>query len=333
MPASGRQRKWIIGIDLGGSHFSVGLVSTSGALQSVQRHRVAVADGPAAIIDQMREVIFAQLDSQGLTRTDVLAVGIGSPGPFDRKAGVIIESYNLQWFDVPLVKMLRERVGMDVVLDGDAISATYGEWWAGVGRGSRHMVGLTLGTGVGGGLIINGAVYYGCSDLAGHFGHMIIEANGRVCSCGNQGCLEAYASASAIVGRALEKPKELRRSQAWKEIAGESHRLTAKVLYQWARRGDGFARALFEETGRYLGTGLAGIIHTVNPEIIVVGGAVAKAGNLLLTPARQEAGRRAFKSAFRRTRIVRASLAENAGVIGAAGLAQCHFGNQRPGAM
>lgn len=325
MPKKGVQGQWMIGIDLGGSHFSVGLVTLTGELKTVIKHRIVISDGAASIIDQMRDIIFGQLDALKLTRKDVQAVGIGSPGPFDRKSGVIIESYNLQWFNVPLVKMLRDRVRMDVMLDGDAISATYGEWWAGAGRGTKHLVGLTLGTGVGGGMIVDGSVYHGHTDLAGHFGHMIIEASGRVCSCGNHGCLEAYASASAIVGRALEKMRDLKRSKVWEQIGGDRSKLTAKELHTWAVRGDEFARTLFEETGRYLGAGLASIIHTVNPEVIVVGGAVAKAGNLLLMPAKREAGLRAFKSAFRRTRIVRASLGEFAGVIGAAGLARNHM--------
>ena len=320
MPERSGSRRWTVGIDLGGSHFSVGLVSRAGELKSVHRHRILVSDGPAAIIDQMRDHILAQMAARRLTRRDVLGVGIGAPGPLDRKTGVIIESYNLQWFEVPLVRMLRQRVGMAVVLNGDAVATTYAEWWAGVGRGTRHLVGLTLGTGVGGGLIVDNTIYYGHTDLGGHFGHMIIEVNGRICSCGNAGCLEAYASASAIVGRALERRRELKRSRVWEQIGGDPQQLTSKALYSAAVRGDAFARGLFEETGRFLGVGIASIIHTVNPEMVVVGGAVAKAGNLLMEPARREAGRRAFKSAFRHTRIVRARLGEFAGVIGAAGL-------------
>lgn len=314
-------QNYVVGVDIGGTHVSAGIVNARGKLLATARAGLSAEEGPRRAADKIADLVLSLIRRSDIGRARLAAVGVGSPGPLDRKSGTILETPNLKWYNFPLVELLKARLDMPVFLDNDAISATYGEWWAGAGRGARNLVGLTLGTGVGGGIIVHGRLYHGTSDLAGHFGHMIIEQNGRICSCGNRGCLEAYASATAIVKRALEDPERLRSSLIWKEARGDSSMISALSLYRCARRGDRLARDLFQEAGRYLGVGIVNIIHTLNPDKIIIGGAVANAGELIFRPMRREVARRAFKSALPFSRITRARLGELAGVIGAAGIA------------
>ena len=225
---------------------------------------------------------------------------------------------NLGWRDVPLRDLISKGTGLPASLDNDANCATYGEFWIGAARGGRNVVGMTIGTGIGGGLILDGRLYHGASDVAGEIGHTTIDQNGRRCGCGNYGCLEAYASGPAIAERAREALAFGETSLLPGMVDGDLTRITAQTVYAAAAEGDVVAREVVRDTARYLGTGIANLLNIFNPDVVVIAGGVTQAGDALFEPLRAEVRRRAFKPAVDSCRIVPGSLPGTAGVVGAA---------------
>jgi len=260
------------------------------------------------------------MEAGGVSRGDVLGMGVGSPGPLDRASGVVLDSPNLRWRDVPLRALLEERFDGPVSLDNDANCATYGEWWRGAGRGADSLFGLIVGTGIGGGWISNGVVQHGASDGAGEIGHTTIALEGRRCACGNYGCIEAYASGPSIAARARQGLEAGSRSLLTELVEGELDRITAATVFEAAVAADPFADRVVSETARILGVGVANVINLLNPEAVVLMGGVTRAGGRLLEPLRAEVKERAFRSSSDVCRIVLGELVETAGVVGAAGL-------------
>ncbi len=320
----------IIGVDLGGTNLVVGAMTTDGA-SAFATHTVPTradlgADGVVArIAEQIERVIADTCAATGRTRRDFLGVGIGSPGPLDRARGLVIFTPNLGWRDFPLRDRVQDAVHLPATLDNDANCATLGEWWIGAAKGARNVVGLTIGTGIGGGLILDGRLYHGASDVAGEIGHATIEANGRRCGCGNYGCLEAYASGPAIAERAREALAGGEPSVMPSLVGGDLTRLTAALVYEAAHRDDELAVEVVRDTARFLGIGVANLLNIFNPEVVVLAGGVMQAGDALFEPLRAEVRRRAFKPAVDACRIVPGDLEGTAGVVGAvATFAQQH---------
>lgn len=316
-------QKFIIGLDLGGTKISAGALSADGKLthgiRSVATQPELGAEGVVdRIIGVIEGVILDTINETGATRKDFIGIGVGAPGPLDRDKGIVVVAPNLGWKDFPLRDRIGGRLDMPVTLDNDANCATVGEWWLGAARGGRNVVGMTIGTGIGGGLIINGELYHGASDVAGEIGHTTIDVNGRHCKCGNYGCLEAYASGPAIATRAREAlVREDTASLLPSMVDGQLDRITAEVVYDAAKKGDGLANEIVRDTARYLGAGIATLLNVINPDVIVIAGGVTRAGETLFAPLRTEARRRAFGSAVRAARIVPAELPGTAGVVGA----------------
>ena len=249
---------------------------------------------------------------------EIAGVGIGSPGPLDTKTGVVLLTPNLGWTNYPLRDRLTQALGKPATLDNDANCAIFGEWWRGAARGADHVVGLTIGTGIGGGIVLSGAIYRGASDIAGEIGHMTIDAMGRRCKCGNYGCLEAYASGPAIAARAVEGIEAGVDTSLPRYVQGDMSKITAQVVYEAAHDGDDFALEVVKDTARFLGAGVANIINVFNPQVVVICGGVTLAGDRLFVPLRSEVKRRAFKPAVDVCRIVPGELTGTAGVYGAA---------------
>jgi glucokinase len=224
---------------------------------------------------------------------------------------------NLGWRDLPLRDLIADRVGLPAALDNDANCATLGEWWTGAARGAENVVGITLGTGIGGGLILGGRLYHGASNVAGEVGHTTIETQGRRCACGNYGCLEAYASGPNIAMRAREAIESGETSMLTDMTDGDLDAITAQTVYDANDRGDLVAREVVRETARFLGAGVANLLNVYNPDVVVLAGGVARAGEALFTPLRAEVRRRAFKPAVDAARIVPGVLPGTAGVVGA----------------
>ena len=316
------REQFIIGIDLGGTNIAGGAMPTDGTREIAMRMvPTRSEEGSAAVVERIvmmiEDVIEQTRAETGAERSDFLGVGIGSPGPLDREGGVVIISPNLGWRDFPLRDEVGSRVNLPASLDNDANCATLGEWWCGAARGGRNVVGLTIGTGIGGGLILDGKLYHGVSDAAGEIGHTTIDFTGRRCKCGNYGCLEAYASGSAIAERAREVLDVDGDSILHDLVNGDVSRITAAIVFEASKRGDLVALDIVRDTAHFLGVGIANLINIFNPDFVVVAGGVTQAGDLLFDPLRAEVRRRAFKHAVDACKIVPGALPLSAGVVGA----------------
>jgi len=313
---------YILGVDLVGTNIVVGAMPSNGrsmhAVRTEPTRAEDGADGVTARIVRMVEATIAETIAEtGGTRADFAGVGIGAPGPLDRETGVVLITPNLGWTNYPLRDRISDAVGLPAALDNDANCATLGEWWIGAARGAQHAIGLTIGTGIGGGLILNGALYHGASGIAGELGHTSIDANGRRCKCGSYGCLEAYASGPAIAVRAREALDGGESSLLPSMVDGDLDRITAQTVYDAAERGDQLALGVVRATAGFLGTGIANLLNIFNPEVVVIAGGVTQAGDALFEPLRAEVRRRAFKPAVAVCRIVPGELPGTAGVAGA----------------
>ena len=324
MPAK-TKTKFIIGVDLGGTKISAGALSDDGSaahgIRSIATQAELGAEGVVErIIGVIEGVIADTIKETGGTATqkDFIGIGVGAPGPLDREKGIVVIAPNLGWKNFPLSERISKRFNIPVTLDNDANCATVGEWWLGAARGGRNVVGVTIGTGIGGGLIIDGKLYHGASDVAGEIGHTTIDVNGRHCKCGNYGCLEAYASGPAIATRAREALiREDTASMLPAMVDGQLDRITAELVYDAAKKGDGLANEIVRDTARYLGAGIATLLNVINPDVVVIAGGVTRAGEALFGPLRTEVRRRAFSPAVEAVRIVPAELPGTAGVVGA----------------
>jgi glucokinase len=317
-----KDTRYVLGVDLGGTKISVGAMTVDGKSRyALDTKPTLAADGADAVVERIVAMIgttIAQtMKETGAAREDFLGVGIGSPGPLDRKRGLVITTPNLGWQDFPLRDRVAEGSGLRATLDNDANCATLGEWWIGAARGAQNVVGITIGTGIGGGLILNGKLYHGASDAAGEIGHTTIDSTGRRCNCGNYGCLEAYASGPAIANRAREALVLTPDSIVVEMAGGNPANITAQMVYDASAKGDELARDVVRETARFIGTGVANLLNIFNPEVVVLAGGVAQAGEDLFGPVRAEVRRRAFKPNVEACRIVPGTLDGAAGVVGA----------------
>ncbi|MDT8436861.1 MAG: ROK family protein [Gemmatimonadota bacterium] len=316
-------QRHIVGVDLGGTSIHAGVVPFDGGEVLGFHSLPTAADrGPKFVVDRIvamiRDATGRAGEEGGVAKEAVVGIGIGSPGPLDRRTGTVIATPNLGWRNFPLRDLIANAAGLDAELDNDANAAALGEWWLGAGRGVSPLVGLTLGTGIGGGIVLDGRVFHGAADVAGEVGHMTIDSTGRRCNCGNYGCLEAYASGPAIAARAVEGLQSGEPSLLPSMVGGDFGRITAGTVYEAILAGDAYAREVMRDTAKFLGTGIANLINILNPEMIVISGGVTRAGDYLLEPLRTEVRRRAFRHAAEKCRIVTSSLGDRAGVIGAA---------------
>ncbi|MCZ6754053.1 MAG: ROK family protein [Gemmatimonadetes bacterium] len=311
---------YIVGIDIGGTNLVLGTVSEDGSvLHGLRKEPTRAEEGPDAVVARLvglsRQAIEDTLAAD--PEANFIGVGIGSPGPLDRVTGRVLITPNLGWTDFPLRDAIRDALALPTALDNDANCAVLGEWWRGAARDTRHAIGITVGTGIGGGIIIDGKLYHGFSEVAGELGHTTIDANGRLCKCGNYGCLEAYAAGPAIARRAVEALRAGVDSSLPDYVSGKLEELSAAIVYQAARDGDQLALEVVRETSRLLGIGIANLVNIFNPEVVVVCGGVTMAGDGLFDPLRQEVRRRAFRPAAEACRIIPGELTGTAGVYGA----------------
>jgi len=313
--------RFVLGIDIGGTNLVVGSVAEDGsrivAAASEPTHAEAGAKDVLERLVTLADRAIAAT-RQEVSGAEILGVGVGAPGPLDTKRGIVLLTPNLGWVNLPLRQIIHDRLGLPAALDNDANCAVLGEWWVGAARGARHAIGITIGTGIGGGLILDGKLYHGASDVAGEIGHTTIDTEGRRCKCGNYGCLEAYASGPNIALRAVEEIEAGAVSQLPTLVGGDLSKITAQTVYQAAQDGDDLALEVVNDTARFLGVGIGNLLNVFNPEVVVVCGGVTAAGDHLFVPLRRETARRAFKPAVAACRIVPGELAGTAGVYGAA---------------
>lgn len=312
--------RFVLGIDIGGTNLVVGAVAEDGsALHTVRSEPTRPEEGPEAVLRRLGEMGRAVMDEtrRAVAGAEFIGAGAGAPGPLDTKRGVVILTPNLGWVNLPLRQLLQDALGIPARIDNDANCAVLGECWMGAARGAKHVIGITIGTGIGGGIVVDGRLHHGASDCAGEIGHTTVEVNGRRCKCGNYGCLEAYASGPAIARRAVEAIEAGQTSSLPSYVDGALERITAQTVYQAAHDGDELAEEVVGDTAKFLGAGIANMINIFNPEIVVVFGGVTLAGERLFGPLRREVAKRAFKPAVAVCRIVPAELTGTAGVYGA----------------
>jgi glucokinase len=313
--------RFVLGIDIGGTNVVVGGVAEDGsALVAGDSEPTHAEAGASDVLDRLVALASRAIERirQEVPGAEILGVGVGAPGPLDTRRGIVLLTPNLGWVDMPLRQIIHDRLGLPAALDNDANCAVLGEWWVGAARGSRHAIGITIGTGIGGGLILDGRLYHGASDVAGEIGHTTIDTEGRHCKCGNYGCLEAYASGPNIALRAIEALEAGAESRLPAYVAGDLRQVTAQTVYQAAQDGDELALEVVNDTAKFLGVGIGNLLNVFNPEGVVVCGGVTLAGDHLFVPMRREVARRAFKPAVAACRIVPGELAGTAGVYGAA---------------
>lgn len=313
--------RFVIGIDLGGTNVRAALVARGGERDGEvvrqERRSSPAHEAASATIAQMVAACSALMAQEGLATTDVLGVGVGLPGIMDVASGVCHWSPNFpHWKDVPIGAELGAALGLPAFILNDAKCAALGELHHGAGRGARHMVMITLGTGIGGAFVVDGRLLIGPNGSIGEVGHHTVDPGGRRCGCGNYGCWEAMCARDAIIERAERKlqaglPSQLR------ELAPRGS-LTPELVSRAAAAGDALALAVMEETGFYVGLGVANLINLMNPERFVIGGGIARAGELLLGPVRRTVEQRAVPLQRRTAEIVPARLGDSAGVVGAA---------------
>jgi glucokinase len=320
---SSDRTQYIIGVDLGGTNIVAGAMSVDGTrsigVRSIATNSAVGDEGVAErIVGLVKSVQLDAMNETGAVREDFIGVGVGAPGPLDRERGIVLVAPNLGWTNFPLRQRIHERVGLPTTLDNDANCATFGEWWQGAARGRRNVIGITIGTGIGGGIILDGALYHGASDMAGEVGHTTIDLNGRHCKCGNYGCLEAYASGPAIATRAREVlVREQGDSVIPAMVHGRFEDITAQTVYDAATAGDVVASEIVRDTAKYLGAGIANLLNIFNPDTVVIAGGVTAAGDALFVPLRAEVRRRAFTPAVEAASIVPGTLPGTAGMVGA----------------
>jgi glucokinase len=301
----------VIGVDLGGTNILSAVVNENGEVLSVDKRPTLAKLGSEKVVLRIADSIHAASTQSKLPWSSHLAVGIGSPGPLDQNAGVVIYTPNLNWHNVPIVDILQKKIHKPIYLENDANAATLGESWVGAGKGEKVVFCVTLGTGVGGGLVIDGKIYHGASGVSNHLGHVIVNPDGPKSSYGNKGILEQYASALGIVRLAKE--------MGLKPLPGQ--KATPKTFKEMALDGNVKAKKVFETAGRMLGIGLTSAIHLLNPSVIIFSGGVSHAGNILFKPMYKEINTRCFKSHLKGLKFKMAKLGDNMGAVGAARLA------------
>ena len=304
----------VIGVDLGGTNLRTAILSADGKVLDRYKTSTHASEGWRKVVDRLIRGIGRQRENASKKGLTVIAVGVGAPGVIDADTGVVVKSPNFpDWNKLPLRTLLEEALSLPVVIENDANAAALGEQWRGAGTNIKSMILLTLGTGVGGGIVLNNCIWHGADGMAGEIGHMTLIPEGRQCSCGNQGCLEMYASARGIV---------LSYQEALLAAGASSTRsFSAAEVYEAARAGDRSAIAVMRDMGRMLGIGIASLINIFNPERIVIGGGVKDAWPLFIEATREEVMRRAFEVPARRTEIVPSLLGDDAGIVGAAAVA------------
>ena len=318
--------KLIIGVDLGGTNVKTALVSRDKKILGKDSRPTRAEGGPEVVMDVMAESVDAVLQGAGATRKDVLAAGFGAPGPMNWQTGVVYSPPNLPgWKNVPLADDMKKRLGFPCYVDNDANVACYGEYWLGAGQGTQDMCLLTLGTGVGGGIVVFGQLLRGIDGTAAEIGHLKVMRGGRTCGCGSTGCLEAYGSVTGMVRTAIEGIEAGKQTVLTKLCGGALKKIDGKMISDGIDQGDEFCKWVMHETAVWLGIGISSLINLLNPEKVVLCGGMIAAGEVLFAPIRKTARELTFEVPANRAQIIPAGLGADSGVIGSAGCALARF--------
>jgi glucokinase len=316
----------LIGVDLGGTQLRVGVADDRGRLRTVVRRPTEAARGRQHVINRIVAAVKDALQQDGTAPRRVRALGIGLPGPVDPAAGLVISPANLPGFkNVPLNRILTRATGIPSFLHHDAHLAALGEHKRGAARGATEVIYVTVSTGIGAGLILRGELYAGAHGIAGEIGHIVVQRDGPLCTCGNRGCVEAIASGTGI-GRAARELAPQTPSSVLHRLENPGPEDVARA----ARAGDALATSILENAGAYLGIAIGTLVNLFNPQLIVLGGSVLKAGAPLLRPMRRSMTASSWKASRRGLRIVPPALGDDVGLIGAVEFARLRAKHARP---
>lgn len=310
-------KKYNIGVDIGGTNVKIALVDQKGAIVYSNSVPTRAEMGYEYTVKNIKETIYTSIKESDVTIDSIGGIGFGLPGQINSEAGVVRLLPNIPgWVNVPLGQIIEDEFKVKCKIDNDVRVATLGEFTYGAGQGCKNLVCITVGTGVGSGIIVNGQLVRGASMSAGEIGHMILQAHeGPICGCGNTGCLEAFASGPSIVQLAKEYLSG-GKSAKFEELAN-GREITPFMVYEAAMQGDAVAKRIFAIVGEWLGIALTSVVNLLNPEKIIIGGGVSQAGNFLIDPIRKTINERAIKVSADAVEVVTAKLGERAGVIGA----------------
>lgn len=303
-----------IGVDVGATNIKAGLVRRDGKIVKELRRPTRGKEGVEVVVGEICQVC------QELASCEApLCIGVGMPGLVDPDSGVVRVPPNLpDWHEVAIRDVLQDRLQAPVVVGNDVNMVTYGEWMFGAGKGVEDLLVITVGSGVGGGMVTGGRLYLGGHGLAGEIGHTTVEPDGPPCNCGNHGCLESFVGAEYVKGKAIGLINKGVRTQITNLVDGDLDSISPEVISRAAANGDDLARRLLTGMGRYLGIALANAISLLDPQRVVIGGGVAKAGELLLNPIRETIRERLYSYVYSNVQVVPAKLGDSGGVIGAA---------------
>lgn len=310
---------YYIGIDLGGTKIAAGIVDENGKIIHKDSLPTGRTRESQAIVDDICLIIKKMLTEAEISKDQIHSVGVGSPGSLDREQGMIIANFNLRFRYVPLKEAIQKVIDVPVFVENDANCAAIAESIAGSTKGAEHAMIVTIGTGIGGGIIINNKLYIGVNGAGGELGHVVIQLNGEACTCGRKGCWESYSSATALIRQTKDMAEKYPSSKIWELVGGDIDKVDAKVAFDAAKLGDEAGIKVVDEYIDILAEALSNMVNIFQPEVIAIGGGVSKEGENLLTPLREKMkGRTFFIGDLQSTRIVEAQMGNDAGIVGAA---------------
>ena len=309
---------YYIGIDLGGTNIAAGIVNEEGKIVLKESVPTLREREYSEIIKDMAMLSLKLIKDAGININEVKSIGIGAPGTPDNENGILVYANNLKFKNVPIRKEMQKYVDLPILIDNDANCAALAESVAGAAKGVKNSITITLGTGIGGGIVFEGKVYPGFNGAAAEVGHIVIESEGKLCTCGRRGCWEAYGSATALIEQSQKAAKENPDSLMNKLIDGDLSRMSAKTSFEAARKGDETGKKVVDQYIKYVAEGLTDLINIFTPEILVIGGGVCKEGEFLLKPLREHIARDVYSKDVQQTQIKVAMMGNDAGIIGAA---------------
>ena len=314
-----------LGIDLGGTNIVAGVVDDKYNIVATAKRKTNLPRPAEQIVDDLVSVTFEAIENAGLTPDDIDGYGIGTPGSVESETGNVPYSNNLEFYDLPLGKILEEKTGKKFYIENDANAAAYGEYIAGAGRGTKNFIAITLGTGVGGGIIIDGKIYSGSNGAGGELGHTVIQMGGPPCTCGRFGSRETYASATALVRQTKQAMMRYKNSRMWEICDGNIENVSGVTAFKAKRLGDRVGTMVVDEYIRYVAVGIANVLDIFQPDMICIGGGISKEGEYLTDPINEYVdGENYARHMNFKTVIKTADLGNNAGIIGAAYLCNLH---------
>lgn len=316
---------YYLGIDLGGTNIACGVVNENYEIIGRGKVKTNVGRPAEQIVDDMASAALVAVENANIKLSEIAFIGVGSPGSIDPKNGVVATANNLGFNNLPLKQMIEERLNIETFIENDANAAAFGEMLAGAGKNTKDFVAITLGTGVGGGVVIDGKIFSGFNHAGAELGHTAIIKDGVKCTCGRCGCWETYASATALIRQTKEEMQKNKQSLMWKLVGGNIDRVSGLTAFDAMRKNDDSGKKVVDQYIEYVACGIVNMVNIFQPEVLCIGGGISKEGETLLAPIRKIVEKERYsKNVLKQTEIKAAELSNDAGIIGAAFLGRLY---------